>query len=356
VVATLSATPASAQQRIPVAGRVIRVGADSIPAPNVPLVLHQVGRNAQGPLDSTTSDAQGRFGFRYPADTTSLYLLSARYAGIEYFSPPLNTNPDRPDTAVVVAVFDTSSTQPVVQAARYLVIRRAEADGSRGVLDLIVLENRGQATRLAGDSTRPAWSGPLPRGISGVRVGEADLSADAIEVQGDSLLVFAPIAPGEKQISLEYAIIPGTPLRLRFDQDSVATNVLTQDGVRVDGSEMVAVDSQVIEGQSFQRWVGAPHAGEEIRIRFAGMESRVPGWLLPAMVGLAGAVLLFAIVKRRPRRAGQKLETLTDRMALLDARYAGREEEVPAEEWQQYQAEREKLRAELAGYIGQRSR
>jgi hypothetical protein len=348
-------TPVIAQQRIPVAGRVLRPGADSAPAPGVRLVLHRVGRSLQGPLDSVVSDTAGRFRLRFLADTTFLYLISANYAGIEYFSPPINTNPALPDTALVVAVFDTSSSQPVKLAARYLVIRRAAADGSRSVLDLIVLENRGAATRLAGDSVLPAWRGFVPLGVSGIRVGEADLSSDAITFRGDTILVFAPIAPGEKQIALEYALGPAIPLRLRFPEDSVATNVLVQDAqARVETGEMMAVDSQVIEGESFHRWVGAPHAGEELRVSFGETGGRVPGWLLPAMVGLIGVGLLAAVFRLRPRKSVVSLEALTDRIAELEARYAGRETEVSPEEWARYREEHDRLRAELSGHLASR--
>jgi hypothetical protein len=344
-----------AQERIPVAGRVVRPGADSVPVPGVRLVLHRVGRSLQGPLDSVTSDGNGAFRLRFAADTTFLYLLSARYAGIEYFSPPINTNPALPDTALIVSVFDTSSTQQVEQVARYLVIRRVAEDGSRSVLDLLVLGNPGSATRVAADTLRPSWRGFVPSGIGGIRVSEADLSSEAIVFRGDSILVFAPIAPGEKQIALEYAIPPGRPLRLLFSQDSVATNVLVQDGaVRVEGGEMMATDSQVIEGESFHRWVGAPHEGEVMEISFGSPAGSVPRWLLPAMVGLVGAGLLATVFRLRARKSVVPLESLTDRIAELEAKYAGRESEVGPDEWRRYQEERDRLRAELAAHLASR--
>jgi hypothetical protein len=301
------------------------------------------------------SGADGRFRLRFDADTTFLYLLSASFAGIEYFSPPVNTNPALPDTGLIVPVFDTSSTAPVDEVARYLVIRRAAENGSRSVLDLVVLANRGSATRLSPDSLRPSWQGHVPSGIGPVRIGEADLSAEAITIRSDSILVFAPIAPGEKQIALEYAVQPGAVLRLRFPRDSIATNVLVQDpDARVEGAEMMATDSQVIEGEQFFRWVGAPHPGEVLTVSFGGSGRATPGWLLPGMVGLAAAGLLLALVRRRPRRATAVLETLTDRIAELEAKYAGREREVPPEEWAAYLEQRARLRAELAGHLASR--
>ena len=37
-------------------------------------------------------------------------------------------------------------------------------------------------------------------------MGESDLSPDAVTRRGDSVLVLAPIAPGDKQLTLQYVI------------------------------------------------------------------------------------------------------------------------------------------------------
>ena len=61
------------------AGRIVRlVGNDTIAAPRVQVVLHRVGPSGQGPLDTMFTDPAGRFGFRFAADTASVFLLSAR--------------------------------------------------------------------------------------------------------------------------------------------------------------------------------------------------------------------------------------------------------------------------------------
>ncbi|MEO8226252.1 MAG: hypothetical protein ABI637_02425, partial [Gemmatimonadota bacterium] len=108
------ATPGRAQVRVRAEGRVVRlVGNDTLVAPGTRVVLHRVGREEQGPVDSTLADARGRFAFRFLVDTSAVYLLSARYAGIAYFATPVHTNPQRPDTAIALIVSDTSSSAPV---------------------------------------------------------------------------------------------------------------------------------------------------------------------------------------------------------------------------------------------------
>ena len=192
-----------------VAGRVVLPrDADTVPVPGARVVLHRVGRETQGPLDSASADASGRFRFRFRPDTASIYLLSARWGDVEYFSPPVHTNPARPDTAMRVVVYDTSSTAPIEVEARHIVVPRAGPDGTRSVLDLIVLRNDGRTARVAPDSSRPSWRLVLPQGTGDLQVGESDLSPDAIVREGSTVNVLAPLAPGQKQLSLEYSVTP----------------------------------------------------------------------------------------------------------------------------------------------------
>ncbi|MFL5571889.1 MAG: hypothetical protein ACJ78R_00085, partial [Gemmatimonadaceae bacterium] len=55
------------------------------------VVLHRVGPDRAGPLDSTLSDARGRYSFNYvrSGSDDAIYFVSASYDGIAYFTPPL---------------------------------------------------------------------------------------------------------------------------------------------------------------------------------------------------------------------------------------------------------------------------
>jgi hypothetical protein len=231
-----------------------------VPVPGLRVVLHQVGQLEQGPVDSTVAGPEGRFRFRFRPDTGSVYLLSARYRGIEYFSTPVHTNPARPDTAIPLIVYDTSSRTPVRLAARHLVVPRPGEDGTREVLDLIVLRNPGTLARVSPDSLGDTWVGPLPAGSEGLDVGESDVSPEAVRRRGDSLVVSAPIAPGEKQLVLQYHLPPERREIILPAEPGVRMNVLVEEpDARVTGALAVA-DSQDIQGRSFRRWTGTPTA------------------------------------------------------------------------------------------------
>jgi hypothetical protein len=350
---TLSALPAvpvlSAQTTARAEGRVILP--DSSGVAGVRVVLHRVGQQVQGPLDSVLSATGGHFRFRFRADTAALYLLSARRSGIEYFSPPVNPRAQRPDTSLRIVVYDTSSTEPIGIEARHIVIARPGDDGSRTVLDLIVLRNDGTRTRIASDSSRPSWVGPLLAGTMGLELGESDVSPDAVTRRGDSVYVTAPLAPGEKQLTLEYLIPAGREvLDLPFTSPVPMLNVLTEEsGAIVSGGTVAAADSQELQGRSFRRWTGDVPTGSALRVTLPG-RGRAPEWLLAVLVGTVGLVLAGAawyVLWSSGRTPTLSTAELLDAVAQLDARYRGRETETSVDEWSTYQSERARLKAQL---------
>jgi hypothetical protein len=354
--------PACATGQAVAAGRVVRPqGADSVPVPGVRVVLHRVGQMEQGPMDSTVSGPAGRFRFRFRADSGAVFLLSARYRDIEYFSTPVHTNAARPDTAIRLVVYDTASAAPVTLAARHLVVPRPSEDGSREILDLVILSNTGARTRVAPDSLGTSWAGLLPAGSEGLEVGESDVSPEAVVRRGDSLLVSGPIAPGEKQLVLQYHLpAGGRTLRLPVDSGARINVLVEEPGTTVSGPLAVA-DSQEIEGRSFHRWSGVPAARGTVTITLPGLPGGGKVWLAP-LVGLLALGLGLATwwTLRRPGERAVSVSTtldpstLLDALAELDARYAGREAETPAEEWSAYQERRARLKTELAAALAGR--
>jgi hypothetical protein len=329
-------------------------GSDSIPVPRANVVLHRVGREVQGPLDSTRTDSRGGFHFRFAADTSAIFLLSARFAGIEYFSPPVHTDSTLPDTALVLIVSDTSSSTPVVTASRHVVVSRPGAAGGRAVLEIVVLENRTTLTRVASDTLSTSWSAATPRGAMGFQVGNGDFSPEAVRFTHDSVTLDAPIAPGEKRVIFSY-LLPTKENRVSFPiSDTIETlNLLVEESTADQRGVLIPADTERIEGRVFHRWTGSVIPGAKVELVFASTQAE---WLLPLLVGLVGSAFFtgYLILRRRKvaiPSGAPVTNPLVDQLARLDARYAGRENEVTAEEWAGYVAERARLKSELAALI-----
>ncbi|NOT07363.1 MAG: hypothetical protein HOP28_04070 [Gemmatimonadales bacterium] len=360
--AALVGSPLAAQTRV--SGRVMRVSSgDTVAVPGLAVVLHRVGQASQGPVDTVISGGDGGFRFRFAPDSAA-FLLSARYAGIEYFSSPIGTDPAHPDTAVRVIVADTSAAQPVVLRQRTLLVSRADQSGMRTVIDWLVLANLGERTRTAPDSAHPSWALLLPADAQGVDLADMRLSQfspDALSFRRDSVLLFAPLSPGEKELLLQYRI-PGEISKFRVPAGGVRDSVyvlLEEPSATVGQAGFVPLDSQTIEGRSFRRFGGTLGGAAVLDISLPGrpLSSNQTLVLLVAFAGTAFALLAAILVRRRraiPAVAPVDPAVLADRVARLDAAYEGRAGDVPADEWSRYQTERAALRDELARALASR--
>jgi hypothetical protein len=315
-----------------------------------------VAQNAQGPVDSVVTGPDGRFRFTLTRDTTTLHLLSARHHGIEYFSTPLDNRPSGGNEPVTLVVHDTSSSAPVGIAARHVVIPRAGEDGTREVLDLVLLANAGTETRVAPDSLGASWTGPLPPRSEGLELGESDVSPDAVLRRGDSAIVSAPIAPGEKQLAFQYHLPAGRQdIEIPVGAEPVGLNVLLEEpGARVTALGIALADSQLIEGRSFRRWSGDVPANAIVRVTLPGAGSDAAP-ILAAMVAVLALALLAAAWRLLPRARAVSTDRLVGEIALLDTRYQGREAETTSEEWGRYLERRGRLKAELEAALARES-
>ena len=289
-------------------GRVVNgTGPDSLPVAGLWVTLHRVTERGGGPVDSARSDPRGRYTLRAGApDSVALYVVSVTHHGVAYFSRPVHTFASRLDTAEVLAVFDTSSVAPPITVVqRHIVVRRAEPDGSRRVVELIMLSNAGNRTRIAPDTSQPVWQGTLPRGALQVEVGQSDVSSEAITMRGGRLAVSAPIPPGEKQVVVSY-LLPATvgEIDLVVEEPVPRFNVLVEDSAAaVAAGPLAALGFEQMEEASFARFDGAvTEPGTRIRVTFA-QPGFAPGNLWWAVVVLAGGVFVTAFVLRARRSA-----------------------------------------------------
>ncbi|HEX9393793.1 MAG TPA: hypothetical protein VF923_04020 [Gemmatimonadales bacterium] len=298
---------AQAHGRRTVRGHVLLGSARGRPVAGQWVVLHRVTTANGAPVDSLRSDGAGAFTFRVTAaDTTALYLASARYDDIAYFSEPVRVT-TRDILLDPILVYHTSATGPPVGVSqRLLTVARAKADGSRDVLELVELLNPGPATRIAADTLQPTWRGVLPTGAIQFQAGQGDVSPEAVGRRGDTALVFAPLPPAQvRQVSFGYTLpasvrqvvvpMPQTVDDLEFLLEDT-TAVVT--GPRV---QRLAVTE--VEGRRFVRYaLHAVPAGTAVTIQL-GAPRFDPARLVPVVVALLVIMLgggLWLAFRRPP--------------------------------------------------------
>jgi len=364
--AILAAAAAAAQA--PLATRVVGVvrrptGRDTVPVAGARVVLHRIGRATQGPLDTTFTAPNGRFSFRFGVDTTASYLLSSRYADIEYFSAPLRADPAGPDTSLLILVFDTSSAARIEIKSRTLVVAAPDAIGARTVVDWLTLHNGAVQTRVGRDSLEPTFGAPMPAGVRNEQLGDVRLSqfsAEAVTFRNDSVLVAAAVSPGEKELLLQYELPPvAGRLELPVGEIDSVEVFLEEPTARVDGPGWSVRDTPLFQGRRFHRFArsGAGAATLTVRFRRSALTSTAALPLLVGATTLLLAVGTWILLRRSPEpTAAPPAETavLADRIARLDREFAGREADAP--EWERYRRERAGLLAELRGALARAER
>lgn len=357
-----------------VAGAVERPGAaGEVPVPGVMVTLHRVGPDRSGPLDSARTDAAGRYAFRYRTSGAedAIYFVSASYGGIAYFGTPLRTARVTGDDALITVFDTTSAAIPLKVRGRHLMVSRSDASDRREVLEVFELSNDSTVTRVGARGDSATFRVVLPEGATAFAGGQGDVPPEAIALVDGRAEVYAPIAPGLKQLSFSYTLPRESfPLAMPVGMTTDVLEVLLEDSTgTVEGARLERQGPVESSGRRFVRWLGDSVPGSQVlRVSFpsAPRNPRIPQFVVVA-AGLA-ALMLFALRTVARRRApaalgeaGDDPERLAHRINALDAAFERRRKaaqtaggEVPPAERAEYDAERERLKRELTDALAAR--
>jgi len=295
---------AGAQGSLSLRGTVVRQTLDGTrPVPRERVTLHRVNAQDAGPIDSALTDGRGTYAFRVPApDAQSMYLVSARYGGIAYFSPPVQG--EQPGAPAEIVVYDTTSRDVRLRLqGRHVVVSAPSADGARQVIDVLEIENDTIVTRVAGPGNRATFDLLLPDGARNVRATQGEMSDAAVEVREGRAQLYSPLSPGLRQLVLTYELgADAFPVAVPLERAVAVLEVLLEErGATAVGGGLASQGGVSVEGKNFTRYLGQNSPEGTVLTLSAG--SRVgsggllgPPWVLPLLLTLAtlGVILFFA--------------------------------------------------------------
>ena len=345
-----------------VEGRVVRgMRERQAPIASQWVVLHRVGRDHAGPLDSVRTSPNGTFNFQYrvSGDSDAVYFVSTSYGGVAYYTAPLRTPLVRGDDAMLV-VFDTTSGPVALRVGgRHLVIGAATPAGERPIGEVFDLENDSTLTAVARDSVTPVWSAAIPAGATNFRLNSGgELAAGALVRRGATVGLFAPVSPGIRQVAFTYDLPSSAfPLAFHIDEPTGVLEVLLQEPTtRVQGPGLRETPAVSAEGRTFRRFLAQDvGAGTVVRVdppRAVGIaRERVYSGIGVLFVVAMLVALVFA-ARRRPRRAvvssvESPSRRLVREIAELDDAFE-REPTASEQARANYEARRASLKSELA--------
>jgi hypothetical protein len=346
-------------------GRVVRgTRAGQEPVPNVWVVLHRVGSDRAGPLDSARTSARGTYGFRYRpfGDSAAIYFVSASYGGIAYFTPlrgPVVSGDD-----AIITVFDTTSAPiPITLGGRHVIIGAPQPNGRRPIGEVYDLQNDTTVTLVARDST-PLWSTHLPARAEQFQLNaSADIAPAAVTRRDSTVGLFAPLSPGVRQFAFTYELPRSAfPIDIRAERTTGVLEVLVQEPTaKVQGAQLQEVAPVTAEGRSFRRFLAKDvPAGASFRVdvpRTIGAErTTVTFGVAAVMVAAMLAALGVAMRRRVPRLqyvpaapvvSRRESEVVLQSLAALDAEFE-RTPEHSDDARSAYESRRAVLKEQLA--------
>ena len=311
VAGMLSFSPPAAAQGT-VTGRVVRAGAG---VPNAAVELHRVATDTSGILATGTADGEGRFTFTLPpADSAgfTVFFATAMVDGVRYFGPALH--PGEAGTSYVVAVYDTTSAKPAMDALRVGrrdVIVVAGQRGGWEVAEVVRVENPTGKT-VVGAGGSPVFGMAVPAGATDFQTEEPGVSESAgvekprdLVLMGGRVLATVPLTPGGRDFFFRYRLLANTgtlalPLSQRTDTLAVYVRQPAPD-VRVDG--LPAGEPFEAEGEQFLRYTGTalqPGAIVSLRAASHGGAPVDPRLAAGIVTGLVLAVGAWFALRRRP--------------------------------------------------------
>lgn len=303
-------SPAAAQGTLE--GRVVRGGAG---VPGAAVELHRVGTDTSGMIATGRADAAGTFRFAIPpADTAgfTVFFATAMVDGVRYFGPALH--PGEPGTRYEVAVYDTTSARPALDALRVSrrdVIVIAGQRGGWEVAEVVRVENPTGRT-VVGPEGRPVFGMAVPEGAIDFQTEEPGVSEAAdrekpqdLVLMGGEVRATVPLTPGGRDFFFRYRLPARTgtlalPLSRRTDTLAVYVRQPAP-GVEVEG--LPPGEPFEAEGEQFLRYTGTALApGRTVSIRSpshggAPVDPRLAGGVAAGLVLAVGAWLAL---RRRP--------------------------------------------------------
>ncbi len=335
-------------------------GNTTTPVPGIYVTLHRVGTDSSGPVDSVRTDAGGNYMIRYRrlVGDEAVYFAAAVFRGIAYFSTPIQSARVSGDEGAIT-VFDTTSRHVDFHVrGHHIVVSAPRPDGARDLVEVWELSNDTTVTVVGKDTLSPVWSTALPRGATGVRAGQGDVSPDAIQARGDRIVMIAPFGPGVKQVSYSYSMPSSAfPLTIALAEPTTVLEVLLEEPLaQVTGAGLRAMDAATTSGRTFKRFLGQDaDAGEAVHITVpvttAATRTRVLVVLAGVIALIMAGTLARALMRRGARvplpvaRPVHQADSLVAAIAALDAR---REHGDPTLADDVYAIERQTLKARLA--------
>jgi hypothetical protein len=222
---------------------------------NITVRLFGMSAGATQPFTTTVqTDPNGKFSFsNLNSDSTTKYVLTTQYSGVDYFSDALAFDGIKPTLPATMTVYETTTDRSVLKINQtHLIVDIRQ--GTFNVIQIVVVQNTADRALVRG-ANNATLSLPILSGAQNIQFDQPD--ADQSVIRGDGMMTYTlPFMPGNDQIVYSYAI-PFTPpsyqLNLKMPYDSAIVRLLVADvGETIAGAQFTSQSPfQAQNGQKF---------------------------------------------------------------------------------------------------------
>jgi hypothetical protein len=196
--------------------------------------LYKIGQAGPELIESTKSDAAGRFSFNRTLEPGP-NLLETQHAGVTY-----NTMipPGRPSTGIQISVYDSSKRPGAAQVSQHMIFLEPSAE-QLAVTETFIFENNGTLTYDNPDGTLRFYAPAAAKDSLHVNATEPggmplERFPEDTKQAGVRKLAF-PIKPGETRIDVTYTLPSAAQFSTRSFYPAVPTRLVTPNGVTLAG-------------------------------------------------------------------------------------------------------------------------
>ena len=284
--------------------------------------------NAEVDKKTATTDARGAFTFAVPADPARTYLVNVKYKGGDYDSPQVTFKVGEIAKQVTMRVYEPTTDASVLRVnIQHMIVEPGE--GLVQITELLVFANPTDRTyvgaKVREDGKRETLQFRLPDGAANVSYLEGLMECCVFAAPG-GFLDTMDVKPGTREIGFNYTIpyARGQATVLRtLDYPTDAVEVFGGPAAQLTVAPLVGQAPVATEQGTYSRFSGQSLArGTQITLGLSGLpvpKSSSRRLLIAAFAGVIAAALVYPLLRRRTRPAGQTPATREDLIKAIAA-------------------------------------
>jgi hypothetical protein len=151
------------------------------------------------------------------------------------------------------------------------------------------------------------WQSHITPGAADFKVGQGDISAGAVSFANGVVSVFAPLAPGIKQLSFSYSVpAKSFPLKLPLEKETGVYEIMIEEKAgSVTGPHLREVDPVTVDERNFRRFLASDMPANSVAIVDLPAPPPIraidPRYLV-AITLVIGGSMVFALARALRRR------------------------------------------------------